>query len=159
MSITFDKAKLITTVKAAVKAADTADEKYQAELATYRAEREALLPDYLTRLRALRDELSKVIKRGKQPTQTDARAFRAAAGEDYLSHLYLTPVSDREARNNVSTPRGWINANRRESYRGLVAMLEANTEDTITANQLKLFGYTDMEALFRLAAHNGAVIE
>lgn len=158
MSITFNKSALIDAARLALKAHDAADVKFQEDAAKYR---NGIVADQdkLPMLRALRDELTKFLKTGKQPTADDARRFRAVTGDhDYLRNMYVNVPDDRDVRNNVARPEGWLNPTRVASYRGLIAMLEANTEDTITANQLKLFGYSDLEALFRAAASADGVV-
>lgn len=155
-SITFDKAALIKTTEAALAAHGKADAIYQADLEKYKTDHAPA--SMIPKLVALRDELTRFLKTKREPTAADARKFRAATGsDDYLRNLYTTPVDDREARNNVPRPSGWLTGGQRDSYLGLVAMLKAHVGDTITANQLKLFGYTNLEALFRAAATAGGV--
>lgn len=151
MSVTFQISALITATKDALSVHAKADAEYQAACAAYRAERESD-QDKLAQIRELRDELSAFLKTRRQPERADAQRFKKAAREDYLSNLYVTGFSDSDVRNNVSRPAGWLNANTAASWAGLIRMLEAHTEDTITANQLKLFGYDKLEPLFRSAA-------
>jgi hypothetical protein len=157
MSVNLDKTKLIDATKQALAGHDEADKVYQARVAEYLADR-AAKNDKLPVLRALRDEFSAIIKARRQPTPADAARFKTlGAGHDYLSGLHVSEVSEYDIRNNVKKPAGWLTEQRRASYQGLIKMLDAHTEPTITANQLKLFGYTDLEALFRVAAIAGAV--
>ena len=157
MSVTLDKNLLIDAVKQALAGHDEADKVYQARVAEYLADR-AAKNDKLPVLRALRDEFSAIIKARRQPTPADAARFKTIAnGHDYLSGLHVSEVTEYDIRNNVKKPPNWLHENRRASYQGLIKMLEAHVEDTITANQLKLFGYSDLEALFRVAATAGAV--
>lgn len=149
-SITFDKAVLIGTAESALATHAKADAAYQAAKQAYRDEHNP--PSRRENIIALRDALSAFIKTKRAPTSQDAKDWRRLAGEDYLSNLYDREVSDNEVRNNVDRPAGWMPADRAASYRGLIAMLKAHVGDTITANQLKLFGYTNLEALFRTAA-------
>ncbi|ABD58168.1 hypothetical protein PBI_COOPER_51 [Mycobacterium phage Cooper] len=153
-SITFDKQALIKTAETALAVHGKADEVYQADLEKYKADH---APDSkIPQLVALRDELSRFLRTKREPTAADARKFRNAVNsDDYLRNLYTTPVDDRDARNNVARPAGWLSPSQRDSYLGLVAMLKAHVGETITANQLKLFGYTNLEALFRAAATAG----
>ncbi|QPX62167.1 hypothetical protein PBI_INDLOVU_52 [Mycobacterium phage Indlovu] len=156
MSVNLDKTLLIQAAKDALAGHAEADRVYQADVAAYRA-RIAAEADKTPKLRALRDELSAVLKARRQPTEADARRFKDAAGTDYLSNLVAKEPSDYDVRNNVSRPAGWLSGAKVASYQGLIKMLEAHTEPTITANQLKLFGYTDLETLFRMAAQAGAI--
>ncbi|AKU45253.1 hypothetical protein GODINES_54 [Mycobacterium phage Godines] len=149
-SITFDKKALIKAANAALDVHDKANVEYRRRCAAYIAENTA--PSKRDNIVALRDALSAFIKTKRTPTLEDTKRFRAAAGSDYLSELRDREVSENEVRNNVPRPEGWLNATTVGSYRGLVAMLNAHTGDTVTANQLKLFGYTNLEGLFRAAA-------
>jgi hypothetical protein len=158
MSITFQTSSLIAAAKEALEGHRKADALYQADAEAYRAEKLAE-QDRLGQIKALRDELSALLKAKRQPTRADAQRFRKAAGEDYLSNLYSGGVSDRDIANNVQKPTGWLHPTKRASYEGLIKMLGAHTEPTITANQLKLFGYTDLELLFRLAALHSPVVD
>ena len=156
MPVTFSTKALITAATDAVKVDDAAEVQFQKAIVEYRKEAES---DRLNHVRALRDELSAFLKTKRQPTYADAQRFKKAAGTDYLSNLYTSGVSDSDVRNNVARPEGWLNANTLASYRGLIKMLEAHTEDTITANQLKLFGYNHLEPLFRQAALTSKVVD
>lgn len=154
MPITFKKDALIQAAQDAIATHDAAEAEWRASADKYRAEQIAD-KDLLPGIKALRNELSAFLRKGRQPTRDDARAFRAAAGHDYLHDLYVNNVSDSDVERNVPKPSGWLYRNKADSYRGLIRMLEANTEDTITAAQLKLFGYSDLEMLFRRAAQTG----
>ncbi|QFP94672.1 hypothetical protein I5G59_gp52 [Mycobacterium phage LilMcDreamy] len=156
MSVNLDKTLLIAAAQEALDGHDKADVIYQRDVAAYRAER-AKKNDRLPGMRALRDELSALIKAKRQPTEEDAKRFKSLAGCDYLSNFHVTEVTDYDVRNNVKKPPNWLPEGRRASYQGLIKMLNAHVEPTITANQLKLFGYTDLEALFRAAAQSGAL--
>lgn len=158
MPVTFKTEALISAAKEALAGHDRADKLYQAECDAYRRDKISD-QDKLPQLRALRDELSAFLKTKRQPTRGDAQRFRRAAGEDYLSSLYTQGLSDIDVRNNVSKPAGWLNANTVASYQGLIKLLEAHTEDTITSNQLKLLGYDRLESLFRLAALHSTVVD
>lgn len=151
MPITFKKDALITAAKEAIATHERAVAEWEAAKTKYRADN-ASEKDLLPNIRALRDELTAFLKTKRQPTRDDARAFRKVAGFDYLHELYVPEVQDRDVDSNVPKPKGWLYRDRADSYRGLVKMLEANLEDTITAAQLKLFGYSDLETLFRRAA-------
>ena len=160
MPVTFNRTALIKAATDAVKVGDAAEVQFQKAIVEYRKDKEAE-NDMLPRLKALRDELTAFLKTKRQPTYADdAQRFKKAAGTDYLSNLYTSGVSDSDVRNNVASPEGWLNANTTlASYRGLIKMLEAHTEDTITANQLKLFGYNHLEPLFRQAALTSKVVD
>lgn len=158
MPVTFKTTALIQAAKDALAGHAKADVQYQKALADYKAQKLAE-SDTIPRLRALRDELSAVLKSKRQPTRADAVRFRRAAGENYLEYLYSGEVSDTDIRSNVPKPSGWLNATEVGRYSGLIKMLQAHTEDTITANQLKLFGYVNLEPLFRLAAMNSPVVD
>lgn len=149
-SITFSKVALIDAAEAALKAHAKADTEYQAAVAKYR--RDNSPPSQLPKVVALRDALSKFIKSGRTPTAADVKVFREAAGTSDIGNLYDRQVDDYQVRNNVSKPAGWLSNKRRTSWAGLIKMLQAHTGDTVTANQLKLFGYTHLEPLFRAAA-------
>lgn len=154
MPITFKKDALITAAREAIAVHERAVTEWEAAKAQYR-EDNAPTDDVRERVVALRDELSRFLKTKRQPERADAVAFRKAAGADGLSGMYVTPVQERDVDNNVPKPSGFLYRNRADSYRGLIKMLEANLEDTITAAQLKLFGYNDLETLFRRAAESG----
>lgn len=158
MPVTFRTSALIEATKEALAGHATADAEYQKAIKQYRAEKLAE-QDMIPRLRALRDELSAFLKTKRQPTSVDASRFKRAAGEDYLHNLYSGGISDHDIRSNVAKPIGWINQTTVASYQGLVKMLKAHTEDEITANQLKLFGYDRLEPLFRLAALHSPVTD
>jgi hypothetical protein len=158
MPVTFKTDALIAAAKEALSGHDKADKIYQAECDAYRADKIAD-QDKLPQLRELRDELSAFLKLKRQPTRDDARRFKAAAREDYLSHLFVQGLSDIDVRNNVSRPAGWLVSAKVASYQGLIKLLEAHTDDTITANQLKLLGYDNLEMLFRLAAMHSPITD
>ncbi|AHJ88347.1 hypothetical protein CG91_gp047 [Mycobacterium phage 39HC] len=156
MPVTFKTSALITAATEALDGHRKADAQYQADCEAYRAEKLAEA-DMLPRLKALRDELSAFLKTKRQPTKADAARFKRAAGEDYIHSLYTGSVSDYDIRNNVPKPSGWLQPTTAASWEGLIKMLQAHTEDTITANQLKLFGYDRLEPLFRNAALHSPV--
>lgn len=149
-SITFDKVALIDAAEAALKVHAAADREYQKAVAKYR--RDTAPPSQRDNIVALRDALSAFIKTKRTPTAADVKEFRAAAHTSDIGNLYDREVDDYQVRNNVSKPAGWLSNERRTSWAGLVAMLQAHTGDSVTANQLKLFGYTSLEPLFRAAA-------
>ena len=156
MPVTFKVDALIDAADAAVKSGTAAEATYQKAIAEYRKQKIAE-SDVIPNIRALRDELSAFLKTKRAPVYADAQRFKKAARSDYISHLYTSDVSDSDVRNNVPRPQGWMPSGTLDSYRGLIQMLKANTEPTITANQLKLFGYDKLEPLFRQAALNSPV--
>lgn len=158
MPVTFKTQGLIDAAQEALDGHVKADAVYQKLLDQYRADK-AAERDMLPRMRALRDELSRLIKAGKQPTRADAQRFKRLAQEDYLSSFYVGELSDSTIRQNVNRPAGWLIEQQVASYQGLIKMLQAHTEETISANQLKLFGYTNLELLFRLAALSSPVTD
>lgn len=158
MPVTFRTDALIAAAKETLEGHRKADLQYQADLASYKAQKLAE-NDMLPRLKALRDELTAFLKTRKQPERADALRFKRAAGGDYLGSLYSGGVSDHDIRNNVPKPMGWLNQDQVGRYSGLIKMLQAHTEETITANQLKLFGYDRLEPLFRLAALASPVVD
>lgn len=149
-SITFDKAALINAAEAALKAHERADGEYQKAVAKYRRDNSPASKH--ANIVALRDALSAFIKTKRAPTAADVKVFREAAGTSDIGNLYDKPVDDYQVRNNVSKPTGWLSNERRTSWAGLITMLKAHTGDSVTANQLKLFGYSNLEPLFRAAA-------
>lgn len=158
MPITFKKDALIAAAKEAIQTHERALDEWNAAKAKYREEN-APTQDYIPQIKALRDELTKFLKQKRQPEREDALRFRKVIGNVGLSDLYVTPVQERDVNNNVPTPKGYLYRDKADSYRGLVKMLEANLEDTITAAQLKLFGYSDLETLFRRAAQLAPVVD
>jgi len=158
MPVTFKTSAIIAAAKEALAGHAKADKIYQADCDAYRRDKHQE-QDRITNIRALRDELSAVLKAKRQPTRDDARRFARLAGVDYLSNLFTQGLSDIDVRNNVSKPAGWLNANTVASYQGLIKLLQAHTEDTITSNQLKLLGYDRLEPLFRLAALHSPVTD
>lgn len=151
MPVTFNVETLITAATDAVSVGAKAESNYQKAVAEYRKRKEAE-SDVTGNIRALRDGLSAFLKTSKAATYADAQRFKKAARSDYISHLYTSDVSDSDVRNNVPRPQGWMPSGTLDSYRGLIQMLKAHTEPTITANQLKLFGYGKLKPLFRQAA-------
>ena len=91
-----------------------------------------------------------VVERHRLDAEFPADAAHAHRGE-------AAGVGDSDVRNNVPRPQGWMPSGTLDSWHGLVKMLEAHTEETITANQLKLFGYDKLEPLFRQAALSSPV--
>lgn len=158
MPVTFKVDALITAAKDAVTVGTKAQADWEKAAGEYRKAKIAE-SDARSNIVALRDELSAFIETRKTPTYADAQRFKKAARSDYLSLLYATEVSDPDVRNNVPRPSGWYPVATLDSWRGLVRMLEAHTEDTITANQLKLFGYDKLEPLFRQAAMISSVTD
>lgn len=158
MPVTFDVNALISATESAVRAGDAAQRQYEKDAAEYR-KRKAAENDVLPNIRALRDELSAFLKTRRVPLHADAQRFKKAARQDYLSSLYTSELSDHDVRNNVPKPKGWWPSSTLDSWRGLIMMLKAHTEPTITANQLKLFGYDKLEPLFRQAALDGKVTD
>lgn len=159
MPVTFTTKALIDAATEAVSGHLKADEQYQRDAAEYRR-KYAEEHDMLPQLKALRDELTAFLKLKRQPTADDARRFRAAVKDnDYIRNMYVGGLSDRDVSNNVAKPSGWLAPSTVASYQGLIKMLQAHTEDTITANQLKLFGYDRLEPLFRAAALYSPVVD
>ncbi|QWY84397.1 hypothetical protein SEA_KNOCKER_55 [Mycobacterium phage Knocker] len=151
MPITFDKSTLIDAAKDAIRTHDAAAAQWEADKAAYIADHASDM-DRRAELRALRDAITAFLKTNRQPTRDDANALRRTVSDDYIRNLYVPHVSEREVEQNVPKPKGWLYRDKADSYRGLIKMLEANTDSTITAAQLKLFGYSDLEMLFRRAA-------
>lgn len=148
MSITFDKAALINAAETALKGHDVADAKWQEDVAKFH-EKWTRQYDRLPRVRALRDALTAHLKTGNQPTPEDTAHWREVAGTDYLSNL----APSRPTRSDMpSKPVGWLGPETQDRYRGLIALLKAHVEPTVTANQLKLVGFDRLESLFRMAA-------
>lgn len=151
MPITFQKSALIAAAKEAIATHERAEAEWEEAKAKYREEN-APTQDLLPQIKELRDALTTFLKAKRQPERDDALGWRKIIGNIGLSELYIVPVQERDVNQNVSTPKGYLYRDRADSYRGLIKMLEANLEDTITAAQLKLFGYGDLETLFRRAA-------
>ena len=155
MSVTFTTQSLITAAETAVKNHGIADRQYQADKAKfvkkYQAEH-----DVRPNLRRLRDELTAFLKTNKYPTKDDAARFRKAAGVNYIDHLYQrNQPSNSELRDNVSAPAGLLTDTRLANYRALIDLLKGHTGETITANQLKLVGFADIQGLFLAATAAG----
>lgn len=158
MSVTFKKTALIAATREALATADAAEREYQRRVESYRAEY-ASQRDVTAGIRALRDELSAFLKTRRQPTAEDAQRFHKAAGVDGLTALYTPEPNDYQIKQNVPAVAGRMAKDTQATYQGLIKMLQAHTEDTITANQLKLFGYDRLEPLFRLAAMHSPVTD
>ena len=156
MPVTFKVDALIQAAKDAVTVGAKAQSDWEKAADAYRKAKIAE-SDCRADIIALRDELSAFIKTRKAPTYADAQRFKKVARHDYLSNMYTSEISDHDIRNNVPRPAGWYPSSTLDSWRGLVKMLEAHTEETITANQLKLFGYDKLEPLFRQAALSSPV--
>lgn len=151
MTITFRTDALITAAQSAIDAYDADKATYDAEVDTYlAAHRYHWVANNRGDVRRLRDALTKALKSGGVIDLQGTR--KAVNGGSDLENLFYQPPTDYQIGNAVGRNPSEHGL---RGYRGLIELLKAHTEDTITASQLKVIGYSDLTALFTAAVRNG----
>lgn len=149
---------LVFTTKSLIAAAENAIKNHNADLAEWERKRESFLAEHRAewtatkrdRLIDFRNNLSGAIKSGKVVDRQSLR--RLSRVSDIEDLFYVEPDSYRITKHEIGDkPNGGDLA----SHRGLIALLKAHTGDTISANQLKVLGYTNLTALFNAAVRTG----
>ncbi|UXE04427.1 hypothetical protein SEA_FUNSIZED_56 [Mycobacterium phage Funsized] len=149
---TFIKADLIASLNAAVTACEEQLEAWYAAREQFHVDHRAAWQDRRTpQIKALRDELTKALKRGGLITRVD---LRKAVGESDIENMFYAPPARYEIDASVPEPplgkpehlRGAI-----AEYRGLLKLLNAITDETVSTSGLKAMGFRDLQQTFMAA--------
>ncbi|AER49365.1 hypothetical protein STINGER_50 [Mycobacterium phage Stinger] len=147
MAVTFNRAALIKTAKAAI----ANHQKSQADHAkavkdfrdNHRGERS---PQTMGKLR---DYLTQQIRKGAAPSAYDARK---ALGVSDVEYVFYSAPSDYDIRKAVTAPTGLLSAAQLSETNALLEVLNAASGDVVSANELKLLGLTRLAHVFKAAA-------
>lgn len=149
---------LVFTKKSLVDAADKAIKKRQHEVAEWQKKIDAVRSERARewndtrrdRIVALRNTLTRELK-SSGPIMIGA-IRKDFPNVHYLSDLFYCGPSDHELKEKVGRRPDESEV---EKYLGLIDLMKAHTGDTISANQLKVLGYTNLTALFNAAVRAG----
>jgi hypothetical protein len=155
VTTTFQRAALMDAVKSAISNMKAELDKYDADVAAFKERhRKRWLAESLPQLKRRRDRLTKLLAKGGTVTSSDL-------GGD-INRLLYTPPSSYDIGKTV----GYIDRSYRKdfaakinAYTGVLALLEAQTGDTISIAQLKTLGINKTAELFRLATNAGGTFD
>lgn len=106
-----------------------------------------------SRLKMARNALTTLL-RSEAPITRESYTAAAANGHSGVSDLFYREPDKYVLEREAGKPGYGYHLNV-EHYRGLIAMLSAYVEPTITAAQLQRLGYSKLTTLFEAAARNG----
>ncbi|AGT12790.1 hypothetical protein PHELEMICH_53 [Mycobacterium phage Phelemich] len=152
MSVTFKTQALIDAAESVIALHDEAVAEWERKTAAHQARhRDLWWENNRERVTALRNYLTRSLKNDTPPTNKEANRLMATTS-GYVQFFVPTgePSGDK--------PDGYYVKNLGD-LPGLVAMLQAHTGDTISANELKLVGYDRLTQLFQLAAAAGGRVD
>lgn len=151
MSITFKTQSLITAAYQALKNYERDRAAWERKKTKFVADhRAAWVGEKRPQVIALRDALTKALK-ANAVVEYDSIADVASKIRSHgLSYICYSPPSPYEIGQEIGSRPGIPTG-----FQGLIELLKAHTGDTITANQLKLLGYTNLTGLFNAAVKAG----
>ncbi|WNO26374.1 hypothetical protein SEA_DEENASA__54 [Mycobacterium phage Deenasa] len=152
MALTFKTSQLIELLDDITTAHAAAEDKYKADcVAAREAYRDEWWSGHIDQVRALRDYLTKSIKNGTPPLNSEARRIMGQM-DRYRDGIELFIPGGESNVTKYSAAYY-----RPDEIAGLKAILTAHQGDTITAFQLKELGThpKDLEKLFRIAVQAG----
>lgn len=151
MSLVFTKKSLITAAEKAIKNRQHEILAWQKRVNDVQAEHaRAWNESNRDRLVALRNTITRELKTSG-PITIDA-VRKDFPKVHYLSELFYCGPSDYELKDKVGRRPDESDI---EKYRGLIDLMKAHTGETISANQLKVLGYTKLTELFNDAVREG----
>ncbi|SKT21324.1 hypothetical protein [Mycobacteroides abscessus] len=151
MSLVFTKKSLITAAEKAIKNRQHEILAWQKRVDNVRAEHARTWNEKgRDRIVALRNAITRELKSSGPVTIGAIR--KDLPNIHSLSDLFYCGPSDYELKEKVGRRPDESDV---EKYRGLIDLMKAHTGDTISANQLKLLGYTKLTELFNAAVREG----
>lgn len=153
MTITFNRAQLITVAEAALAAHAKAQVDHTAKVAAWKEEQaDTHRIKHRAQLVGLRDRLSLALRRNEVLTRAQART--AAGGINDIEHLFYTPPVIYDVERGVGSTPNYLSPAELIETRSLLSVLVAAEGDTITANDLKLLGFKNLQAVFTAASRD-----
>jgi len=155
MSLVFTKKSLINAAEKAIKNREGEINEWQKKIDTFRVEHARTWNDKnRERLVTLRNVLTRELKLTGPVTM--AAINKDVPNVGYLSDLFYFGPGDYELNQKAGhKPNESVIA----TYQGLIELMQAHTGDTISANQLKVLGYTNLTALFNDAVRAGGEVK
>ncbi|SKX79839.1 Uncharacterised protein [Mycobacteroides abscessus subsp. bolletii] len=151
MSLVFSKKSLIDAAGRAIKNREQAIAAWQKQVDDVKAEHARKWNEQgRERTVILRNILTRELKTaGPVPLSAIRKELPDA---QYLSDLFYSGMAEYELNKKVGRKP---DASVIEKYRGLIELMKAHTGETISANQLRLLGYTKLAEIFNAAVRVG----